>query len=126
MDITTGTPVRIYWNLHKHCYSVQTQQRSTKGNNRWIVASHTEAISLTDCTFNVSKAGQARVRTENRKNVHAFIHGTWAAHNEPTATKITYDPYTMDGFQTKQGEPVHTAAHLTGITNDQHRPSITI
>jgi hypothetical protein len=124
MDITTGTPVRIYWNLHKRCYSIQTKQPDNNNRNRWIVTNHTTDIHLTNTHFKVSKAGQTRVRQQNRKNVHAFIYGNWTTTTTTTGTKIKYDPYTMDTFQA-DGQPIHTAPAAHGTTNGRH-PQLTI
>ena len=58
--------VRVYRNLHKKTYSVK------QGS---LVRCHADQVTLSDCQFIVSKAGQRRVRDERRKNVHAFIEG---------------------------------------------------
>jgi len=65
-----GTPVRIYFNLHKKLFSVQT-----KVDGRWKVVSHSSTIALRDVRFRVSQAGRKRVLAEKRKNVHAFVEG---------------------------------------------------
>jgi hypothetical protein len=58
--------VRIYRNLHKKCLSVK------QGD---IVMCHASEVLLKDCRFIVNAAGQNRVRTEKRKNVHSFVEG---------------------------------------------------
>ncbi len=70
--ILEGDYVRVYWNLHKQCYSVQTRQK--KG---WRVTAHVDKACLDDPRFTVSAAGNARVRREQRKNVHAYVTGHW-------------------------------------------------
>jgi hypothetical protein len=66
------TKVRCYWNLHRHCWSVQ-DARTRK------VIGHAAKVLLRDVTFTVSAAGRERVLREQRKNVHAYacgeIHG---------------------------------------------------
>ena len=64
--IDTTKKVRVYRNLHRDCYSVK------QGG---IVRCHAENVTLRGCQFIVSKAGQRRVRDEQKKNVHAFIEG---------------------------------------------------
>jgi hypothetical protein len=105
IDVTKK--VRVYRNLHKKCFSV-------KQNN--LVLVHTDHVTLRDCKFIVSKAGQKRVRDEGRKNVHAFVEGyvcdtreadnivdgakseteIWAG--ESNWQKAYYNPYTCDTF----------------------------
>ena len=58
--------VRVYRNLHKKCVSVK------QGG---IVQCHATNVVLNDCKFIVNEAGQARVRREGKKYVHAFIEG---------------------------------------------------
>ena len=70
MCIKDGMRVRVYWNLHKKKYSVQDAKTGR-------VIKHIGAISLQDCKLSVRKAGQERARREGRKNVHAFVTGTY-------------------------------------------------
>ena len=56
--IDTTKKVRVYRNLHRDCYSVK------QGG---IVRCHAENVTLRGCQFIVSKAGQRRVRDEQKK-----------------------------------------------------------
>jgi hypothetical protein len=58
--------VRIYRNLNKKCLSVKQDG---------IVVCHASEVRLKDCRFIVNAAGQKRVRTEKRKNVHSYVEG---------------------------------------------------
>jgi hypothetical protein len=58
--------VRIYRNLNKKCLSVKQDG---------IVVCHASEVLLKDCRFIVNAAGQNRVRTEKRKNVHSYVEG---------------------------------------------------
>jgi hypothetical protein len=117
IDVTKK--VRVYRNLHKKCFSV-------KQNN--LVLVHTDHVTLRDCKFIVSKAGQKRVRDEGRKNVHAFVEGFLADTREADAIvdgtksdaeldagksdwkKAYYNPYTCDTFINQyDGSPLETA-----------------
>ena len=111
--------IRVYRNLHKKCYSVK------QGG---LVRCHTDHITLRDCKFIVSKAGQKRVRDEGKKNVHAFVEGfvvdtceagkivdghksdeqIWKG--ESLWGNAYYNPYTCDTFiDTYDGSPLETA-----------------
>ena len=83
-------PVRVYWNFHRKCYSVQ--------QNRLVIG-HTDCISLVDVRFHVSEAGRQRVLKERKKNVHAYAIGTI---NIPEDVywdvKIQYNPYQHKSF----------------------------
>ncbi|RXF11106.1 hypothetical protein EG878_14720 [Enterococcus faecalis] len=90
--------VRVYRNLNKKCISVQ----STKSN---LVIAHSQAVSLTDCTFVVRQKGRERVLREKRKNVHAFIKGSIDPDyvepplmDRPFIRMATYNPYEAPHF----------------------------
>lgn len=103
--------VRVYYNLHKGCLSVQG--RTKKG---WRVWKHTTEIMLKDVTFSVSQAGRERVIREGRKNVHAFVVGT-LVDTCSTSVRVTYNPYLYDSFVEESSKrPVYAAkaAHIVG------------
>jgi len=90
--IDKSKPVKVYWNLHRNCYSVQ---------QHGLVVGHTDHIELLDVTFKVSEAGRQRVLKERRKNVHAFVTGyldDWDA-DRFWDVKIVYNPYKYDSFR---------------------------
>jgi len=123
-EIPEGTPVRVYWNLHKKVFSVQTKRYIGKydvaGQSRkkgWRVHSHHEYLLLNNPHFKVSRAGNQRVRDTGSKNVHAFVTGEWTWGNEakPLAEwyDVEYNPYKYREFMCG-GTPIHDArtAHL--------------
>lgn len=74
---------------------------------RGLVVGYTNQIMLHDCKFIINRAGQARVRAEKRKNVHAFISGyvsfqggmgTTAADSRGLPATVQYNPYKFDNF----------------------------
>jgi len=65
--------VRVYWNLHQHCWSLQGRPPSVK---RPMIIGHAQMLHLHDCTFIVNEGGRKRVLIQQRKNVHAFVEGT--------------------------------------------------
>ena len=96
--------VRIYWNLHKKVWSVQSCKSG-------LVIDHKQYLTLEDAKFVVRKGGQKQVREQGKKNVHAFAVGYIA--NEDIVDKnnsytrnelklwwnrVKYNPYTDDYF----------------------------
>jgi len=85
MDIN----VKVYWNLHKRCYSIKYQNK---------VIAHTSHINLINITFKVSEASRQRVIKHRHKNVHAYVEGTTTQHAPDVCAFIQYDPYHHSGF----------------------------
>ena len=88
--------VRVYWNLHKNCFSVK---------QNGIVKAHTDWVCLKGVEFKVSQKGRERVLREKRKNVHAYAVGYIASvidnDNEPGEEyRVTYNPYKNETFVT--------------------------
>lgn len=115
--------VRVYWNIHKKCYSVQHKGRVIMHCNSFLF--------LENVTLKVSAKGNARVRSEGKKNVHAFVCGTFVPGGVDvvgTERAITYNPYRYTTFVDKATEaPVYEAkaARLTVVkTADGNRPAI--
>ena len=96
---------QVYYNLHHKTFSIQQSGR---------VKAHADGVILDNARFLVGKKGQAKVRAEGRKNVHAKVSGLGAEIMSPTlANKIathpdaylgtgwrlaTYNPYKHDWF----------------------------
>ena len=100
--------VQVYWNLHKKCWSVVALEGERKGR----VVSHADKVLIEDATFAVQPAGRARVHREGRKNVHAFVRGTWLSALCQGASRraVTYNPYKYDTFVFLDNkEPVFSA-----------------
>ncbi len=109
--INYSKPVYIYRNLNK---GIEQKVYSIKQEN--LVVGHSTALTLKDIKFIVNKAGQAKVRKEKRKQVHAYIFGL-IDKNPPEYQhypyQIFYNPYknktfvalsdmtNMGGFNTK-------------------------
>ena len=75
-----------------------------------------------DCILKVSLAGNKRVKSQNRKNVHAKIIGfaldelgVFGVNLDDLVgglkfgSEIVYDPYSMDSFQTLSGVSIDAA-----------------
>ena len=114
----------VYWNIRKKVYSLRQNGR---------VIGHDNFVALSNPTFNVAKAGQAKVRAEGRKNVHATLSGSLMTDNDldslphgDNAEFATYNPYKNDTFVDKYtGEPVLKAKFAQLIVyGDNNRPLI--
>jgi hypothetical protein len=105
----SGTRVEVYWNLHKHLFSVRPLEGPYKGS----VFAHTDYLDLYDVTFAVQPAGRQRVLDEGRKNVHAYVRGVVSAHLPHDTTRtVTYNPYRDTSFvDVATNRPV-TRAHV--------------
>lgn len=90
----------IYRNLHKSCWSL----RPSGGH-----VAHADQVMVLWPRFAVQKAGQARVRREKRKVVHAFVRANEPSHiihfSSPVTAwvqehyvRLTYNPYQHDTF----------------------------
>ena len=90
----------VYWNIQKKTWSVRQSGK---------VVAHTDTIYMKDCRFLVGKAGQARVRREGKKNVHAGVSGYLAMNAEFHKQQVdrdcwvTYNPYKHDTFIQRTG-----------------------
>jgi hypothetical protein len=97
MDV--GQRVRVYWNLHKHTFSIQDTQSG-------LVIGHSKQVEIDDAAFVVRQAGRQKVLETKRKNVHAFVVGTLvstdaAQRDVDDLTELTYNPYKYDSFVIK-------------------------
>jgi len=116
--LEAGTPVRVYRNLHNGKLSVQVKQ-----DGKWKVHAHVDDIVLDDSKFKVSQAGRERVIREKAKNVHAFILGNVAASgdfNLNNSRQVTYNPYKMENFSTKDDGQSIFSARKTRVQSSGH------
>lgn len=108
--------VMVYYNLNKHTFSVTHNSK---------VIMYADYVKLKDVEFRVRQGGKEKVRSEKRKNVHAFVIGELVEYTEfpckdiPTSSSdkvITYDPYKYDSFVFKNNEePVFHAKEIDMI-----------
>lgn len=110
MNDLAGTDVDVYYNLHKHVFSVRDRK------SRLVVA-HAKAIDIRDVTFRVSEPGRQRVLRERKKNVHAFVRGTVFDYGNATdrerceawdaeTVTVRYNPYEGQHFTESTGRAV--------------------
>ena len=115
-DEFIGKRVMVYYNLHKHTFSVRY-------NNKIIL--HSDYVKLENVEFRVRLGGKDRVRSEKQKNVHAFVIGDLMDFCEypcedipiPSSDVVaTYNPYKHDSFVYKgTDEPVYSADEVEMI-----------
>lgn len=101
-------PVRVYRNLHTGLWSVK----------QGVVRFHTKCIFLTEVDFLVNENGRQRVLREQKKYVHAYVHGFIC--DRPTyftvgtdCYEVTYDPYKNRQFVCRHGEAI--SAEVCGM-----------
>ena len=90
--IDRNKKVEVYFNLHKKCWSIRQSGASVI---------HADFVEIKEPQFVVQQGGNARVRLEKRKNVHAFVRGylTERVGIFPKNQKlVTYNPYKHTSF----------------------------
>ena len=107
-----GDRVEGYRNLHNDTFSIRRNGKVVKHLANW------QSIFLKDVKFAVQPAGREKVRREGKKNVHAFIRGTYLAPSTfPHTTSefkakctewVTYNPYQNDHFTATVTDPETT------------------
>jgi len=93
--------VEVYYNLHKHLFSVRHKGK---------VIAHTHDVNIMNPTYVVRPSGRAKVLSEGQKNVHAFIRGEMCEeiYGLKNGTAVTYNPYKYSHFVDKYTkEPIH-------------------
>lgn len=118
--VHAGQRVEVYRNL-KFKDSIVYSVRDAKTG---LVLGHATHLLLGSCEFVVSEVGRQRVLRERKKNVHAWIEGSFgiihAGDDEifSDVEKVNYNPYTNTLFELVDcGEPV-TGASLVYINED--------
>lgn len=111
-DLTRG--YKIYFNLHKKCYSIQAWDLDKGG---WRLYQHAFAVHVKDAKMQVNEKGRLRVIKEKRKNVHAFVVAPFAEKiskkkgNGPNIRMkdvCKYNPYKYKSFVDHgTGEPIY-------------------
>lgn len=104
--------VDIYYNLHRHCWSVVAREGADRGR----VVTHLPRAVLAEATLVVREGGRQRVLQERRKNVHAFVRGRLLPEGteSPDGMRpISYNPYEAGHFTLRDDAarpPVRQAA----------------
>lgn len=113
--------VFVYWNLHKHLFSV----RNTKTG---LVVDHARRVKMTDVTFAVGQKGRERVLAEGRKNVHAGVRGEQVEVHRANLRgyeRMTYNPYKHTTFvRASDQAPVEGADMVLLLIREDGRAQI--
>lgn len=89
--------VFVYYNLHKHVFSIRAMEGPEKGR----VIGYSDSVTLQDATPKVSQAGRLRVIAEGRKNVHAGMVGHLVSTERVkyhVGRAVYYNPYKVSTF----------------------------
>jgi len=120
-----GDKVMVYYNLHKHTFSVRS-------NNRVII--HADYVKLVDVEFRVRQGGRDKVLTDKMKNVHSFVIGYLVDYcsypcvdipSEPNNNIVTYNPYKYNSFVMKDTEEPIYQASVVKMINSKNKIFIT-
>ena len=111
-----GRRVMVYYNLHKHTFSVTYNGR---------LLNHSDYVKLSDVEFRVRQGCREKVLKEKRKNVHSFVIGTLEDYckfpcmdmpSEPNENIVTYNPYKYNTYVMKDTEePIFRAGEVEMI-----------
>ena len=104
LSFDLSQPVRVYYNLHKHCLSILA--KSNKGYRLWCHTTVDTILTLCDITFKIYEQGRKRVLRERVKNVHAYIIGYIKDQCDNIETQkygLRYNPYEA-GYFTLNGK----------------------
>jgi hypothetical protein len=113
--VEASEQVRVYFNLHKKKFSVQS-----KKGNAWKVGSYANLVHLKSPRFVVSQAGRNRAVREQQRNVHAYVQGAmdvvWPYGTDeigverllgayaPSAVRVAYNPFRSEHFTSAAGD----------------------
>jgi hypothetical protein len=120
-----GDRVMVYYNLHKHTFSVRS-------NNRVVI--HADYVKLVDVEFKVRQGGRDKVLKDKQKNVHSFVIGilvdycSYPCENmpkEPNDNIVTYNPYKYNSFVMKDTEEPIYQAGVVKMINSKNKIFIT-
>ena len=103
--------VDVYRNLHKNVWSVRNRATGR-------VRQYADKLVVRNAKFVVQPAGRAKVLREQRKNVHAFVRGTYGTphfhglNRDRYSIEVSYNPYKAGSFLDTDGNEVHSSDGL--------------
>ena len=93
--LLSGQAVEVYFNLHKHVFSIR--DKKTK-----LVLAHAENVLLKNVTFKVSQKGREKTVASKQKGVHAFLVGEFVSSKATSPSEkwksAYYNPYLTETF----------------------------
>ena len=111
---------RVYRNLHKGNFSIQSYIEEKKG---YRVTDRASTVMLENCNFKVYETGRQKVIREKRKGVHAYVEPLSYIHLDERMEiskfrEIYYNPYKHDSFVCKDTlEKVEKVARVLAQDN---------
>jgi hypothetical protein len=117
--------IEVYYNLHKHLFSVKSRQGTDYGR----VIKHTPSVVIISPTFAVRQSGRLKVLKEKVKNVHAFVRGEeLLEYIIPNGIRrfVTYNPYKHENFVFKDTEERIYSADMAILTQSGGKPVIEV
>ncbi|AMQ66828.1 hypothetical protein SEA_SHAM4_88 [Mycobacterium phage Sham4] len=109
--------VFVYYNLHRHLWSVKALEGPDKGR---VIGWH-PVVVLRGVEGKVSEAGRQRVIRTRKKSVHAGLVGEWitdgSAMIRGTARKVTYNPYLYETFVYEDDKTPFQGADVAVLAN---------
>ena len=110
----------VYWNLHKHCFSVRERGR---------VVAHVDHVTLVNAHFVVQRSGYERTVRERVRCVHAWVRGeVTKIPNTASCTQalVTYNPFRADHFQVSATGERIDSAHLVAFSIQGGKPVVAV
>ena len=111
--------VFVYYNLHKHVWSIKALEGPQKGK----IVAHRAEVWLRDARPVVSLSGRARVLRDQQKNVHAAIVGEWVPPKGFTkgaeVRRVTYNPYKYNTFVYTDDESMYCGSPMALLWQKQ-------
>lgn len=117
--------VQVYRNVNKAGVTYSIRDAKSK-----LVLGHTNAVLLSNCEFVVSEAGRQRVHREGKKNIHAWVEGTYVGpyyagwrddygyESHDRTCRVEYSPWLNDHFVTYPDVKPVEACDLALIANE--------
>jgi hypothetical protein len=113
-------PFRVYRNLHKGNFSIQSYLQERRG---YRVTDRVSVAMLENCNFKIYEAGRQKVIRDKRKGVHAYVEPcSYRCLDERMDVskfrEIYYNPYKHDSFVYKDTlEKVENVARVLAQDN---------
>ena len=113
-------PFRVYRNLHKGNFSIQSYQQEKRG---YRVTDRASIAVFENCSFKIYETGRQKVIREKKKGVHAYVEPKSYKHLDERMDvskfrEIYYNPYKHDSFVYKDTlEKVEKVARVLAQDN---------
>lgn len=107
-----GMRVEIYWNLHRHVYSVKSLER---GGSYGHVVAHGDLFLLERCKFVVRPSGRKKIVDTGVRNVHAFVRGHLLDDNKDKLQfddTAYYSPFVTETWVNSEGGVLTSCAEV--------------